>query len=169
MGGIVSAGFGYIEGRQIKKAKDAEAEQLDRAAIARTASGTIQAADQRRIGQTVESNAIAAMAAGGGVVDSDIIANLKSTTDYNVLSELFASKTESDSLRLQARMRKSEGKRAQRNAALGLVTSLAVAGGKLSAKTPTPTPTPTFITSTAQSDIVDFGSGYNMNNLAGMS
>lgn len=130
MGDVVSSGFGYIEGRQIKKAKDAEAEQLDRAAIAREAAGTNQAYEQRKMGERVQSNAIATMAASGGVVDSDIVADLKSTTDYNVLSELFAGKTESASMRLQAKMKKFEGKQAKRMATTKLITSIGVAAGK---------------------------------------
>lgn len=130
MGKVVDAGFGYIEGRQIKKAKDAEAEQLRRAAIAREAQGTTQAYEQRKIGERVQSNAIAAMAASGGVVDSEIVADIKSTTDYNVLSELFASKTEAQSLKTQAAMSKFEGKQAKRLGTAKLVTSLAVEAGK---------------------------------------
>jgi len=161
MGDVVSAGFGYIEGRQIKKAKDAEAEQMRRAAIAREATGTVQAGDQRKIGEVVQSNAIAAMAAGGGVVDSDIVADLKSTTDYNVLSELFASKTESASMNLQAKMTEFEGRQAKRMATAKLVTAIAVEAGKAEAGA---AGAPTPITSTAQSSIVSSGSGYNMNN-----
>jgi len=163
MGDVVSAGFGYIEGRQIKKAKDAEAEQMRRAAIAREATGTVQAGDQRKIGEVVQSNAIAAMAAGGGVVDSDIVADLKSTTDYNVLSELFASKTESASMNLQAKMTEFEGRQAKRMATAKLVTAIAVEAGKAAAGAGA-AGAPTPITSTAQSSIVSSGSGYNMNN-----
>lgn len=133
MGDVVNAGFGYIEGRQIKKAKDAEAEQIRRAAIAREATGTVQAGDQRKIGAMVESNAIAAMAAGGGVVDSEIVADLKSTTDYNVLSELFASKTESASMNLQAKMAEFEGRQAKRMATAKLITTIAIEAGKAAA------------------------------------
>ena len=161
MGEVVSAGFGYIEGRQIKKAKDAEAEQLRRAAIAREATGTVQAGDQRQVGNMVESNAIAAMAAGGGVVDSDIIADLKSTTDYNVLSELFASKTESASMNLQAKMTEFEGKQAKRMATAKLITSLAVAAGSAYAGAKK-APAKKNITSTSQSEIVDSGAGVDM-------
>ncbi len=130
MGELVSSGFGYIEGRQIKKAKNAEAEQLERAAKAREAAGTNQAYDQRKLGERVQSDAIAAMAASGGVVDSDVVADLKSTTDYNVLSELFAGKTESASMKLQAKMKQFEGKQAKRMATAKLVTSIGVAAGK---------------------------------------
>ena len=130
MGDVVSSGFGYIESVQVKKAKNAEAEQLERAAIAREAAGTNAAYDQRKVGERVQSDAIAAMAASGGVVDSDIVADLKSTTDYNVLSELFAGKTESASMALQAKMKKFEGKQAKRMATTKLLTSITVAAGK---------------------------------------
>ena len=65
MAKVVEAGFGYIEGRQIKNAKDFEADQLKRAAISREAAGTNQAYDQRKIGERVQSDAIAIMAASG--------------------------------------------------------------------------------------------------------
>lgn len=133
MGSLVNAGFGYIESRQIKKAKDAEAEQLRRAAIAREAQGTNQAYEQRKLGERVQSNAIAAMAASGGVVDSEIIADLKSTTDYNVLSELFASKTESQSIKTQAALKEFEGRQAKRMGTAKLFTTLAVEGVKAAA------------------------------------
>jgi len=137
MGDVVQAGAGYIESRQVKKAKAAEAEQLERAAIAREAAGTNQAYEQRKVGERVESNAIAVMAASGGVVDTDIVADLKSTTDYNVLSELFAGKTESASMNLQAKMKKFEGKQAQRMGGAKLITSIGVAAGKAFTGAPT--------------------------------
>lgn len=163
MAGVVDAGFGYIEGRQIKKAKKSEAEQLERAAISREASGTTQAYDQRKFGERVESDAIAAMAAGGGVVDSDIVADIKSTTDYNVLSELFASKTESASTRLQAKMKRFEGDQAKKMATVKLVTAVGVAAGKSIAGMPSAGgKSPTRITSTFDSKIVDGGAGSNV-------
>jgi hypothetical protein len=163
MAGLASSGFGYIESRQVKDAKDNEAAQLERAAISRKAVGTTMAMDQRQIGERVESDAIAAMAAGGGVVDSDIVADIKSTTDYNVLSELFASKTESASMRYQAKMSKYEGKLAKRMGTAKLITSIAIEGGKAAAGAGAGLP-PTPIKSTSQSSIVRPGSGYNINN-----
>lgn len=123
MGKMVESGFGYIEGRQIKKAKNLEAEQLERASIARTAAGTRDAYEQRKLGEKVASDAVAAMAAGGGVVDSDIVANINATTDYNVLSTLFAAKEESKQLDLTSRLRRHEGKTAQRMAGAKFLTT----------------------------------------------
>ncbi|MDC0600112.1 hypothetical protein OAO65_02260 [Flavobacteriales bacterium] len=143
MAEVAKAGFGYIEGRQIKKAKDFEAEQLERAAIEREAKGTTQAYEQRKAGERAESAAIATMAASGGVVDSDIVAKLKSTTDYNVLSELFASKTESASMRLQAKTKRVEGKQAKRMAKASLITSIAIKGAEAAAGVAGPADLPT--------------------------
>jgi hypothetical protein len=167
MADVVSKGFGYVEGRQIKKAKDVEAQQLRRAAIAREAAGTNQAYEQRKQGEKVQSNAIAVMAASGGVVDSDIVADLKSTTDYNVLSELFAGKTESSSLKLQAKMKEFEGKQAKRLGTAKLITSLVVEGGKaMAGGAGTPTPAEGVgggaVTNTS-------GSNLNFNRFAGVS
>lgn len=130
MAQVVSAGLGYVESRQVKRAKEAEAEQLEKAADARRAAGTQDAYEQRQLGKKVESDAIAAMAAGGGVVDSDVVADIKSTADYNVMSALFASREEAKQTDLTARYRKFEGKMAKRFGSAKLTLSTAAAAGE---------------------------------------
>lgn len=158
MGSVIQAGFGYIESRQVKQAKDFEAMQLQRAAIARKAAGTQDAYEQRKIGEKIESNAIAAMAASGGVVESDIVADLKATTDYNVLSTLFASKEESNQLTLQARLKSYEGKQAKRMGTAKLATAL-ISEGVQAGMSAASSPSTSTVTSTTQSGIVSPGAG----------
>lgn len=118
MGKIAEAGFGYFEGRQAKKAAEAEAKQIELAAMARRAAGTQDAYDQKQIGEQVMSDAIAAMAAGGGGVSDNILAKIKTTTDYNVLSALFAGEQEAKGMDYAARIKKFEGKQAKRMATM---------------------------------------------------
>ena len=120
---MVNAGFDALQGAQTKKAKDAEAKQLRLAGDARKAAGTHEAYNQRKIGERVASDAVAAMAAGGGMVESDILADIKTTTDYNVLSALFASKEEAKGFEIAARFKAHEGKMAKRFATVKLVTA----------------------------------------------
>ena len=159
MAGLVDAGFGYIEGRQIKRAKNLEAQQLDMAAIAREAAGTKEAYDRRKEGERVESNAIAAMAASGGVVEPDIVADIKATTDYNVLSELFAAGEEAKQMNLTARLRRHEGKQAKRLGTAKLVTAIGVEAGKAFMSGGGPTS----IKSATESKIVSPTTGVNLN------
>lgn len=116
MGKLAEAGFGYFEGRQAKKAAEAEAKQIELAATARRAAGTQDAYDQKRIGEQVMSDAVAAMAAGGGGVSDNIMAKIKTTTDYNVLSALFAGEQEAKGMDYAAKVKKFEGKMAKRMA-----------------------------------------------------
>ena len=130
VGKAVEAGFGIFEGRAIKKSKDAEADQLRRAATLRQAAGTQDAYEQRKIGERVESDAIAAMAAGGGMTDIEQLADIRSTTDYNVLSTLFASKNEAQQQRYAARIRNHEGRMAKRLSMVKGITTIISEAGK---------------------------------------
>lgn len=116
MGKLAEAGFGYFEGRQAKKAAEAEAKQIELAAMARRAAGTQDAYDQKQIGEQVMSDAVAAMAAGGGGVSDNVLAKIKTTTDYNVLSALFAGEQEAKGMDYAAKIKKFEGKMAKRMA-----------------------------------------------------
>lgn len=138
MAKLAEAGFGYFEGRQAKQAADAEAKQMRLAATARRAAGTQDAYEQKKIGEQVTSDAIAAMAAGGGGMVDNILADIKTTTDYNVLSALFAGEQEAKGLDYAARLKQYEGKMAKRMATMRTIvnvgeevgTALAGGGGK---------------------------------------
>lgn len=144
MGKLTEAGFGYFEGRQAKKAAEAEAKQIELAAMARRAAGTQDAYDQKKIGEQVMSDAVAAMAAGGGGVSDNILAKIKTTTDYNVLSALFAGEQEAKGMDYAAKIKKFEGKMAKRIATAKTVISVgevvveALMGGIGGGATPPP-------------------------------
>lgn len=136
MAGLEEAGFGYIESRAIKKSKDAEAAQIRKAAIARKAAGAEDAYLQRKLGDRVASDALAAMAAGGGQVEAPVLADIKSITDYNVLASMFAAEAETREMDYAARTIKFEGKQQKRLAteklareAIKTVVSMGTGGG----------------------------------------
>lgn len=130
MGKLAEAGFGYFEGRQAKKAAEAEAKQIELAAMARRAAGTQDAYDQKQIGEQVMSDAIAAMAAGGGTVSDNVLAKIKTTTDYNVLSALFAGEQEAKGMDYAAKIKKFEGKQAKRMATMRSIINAGEAGAQ---------------------------------------
>ena len=130
MGKLVEAGFGYFEGRQAKQAADAEAKQLRIAATARRAAGTQDAYEQGKIGERVASDAVAAMAAGGGGVSDNILADIKTTTDYNVLSSLFAGEQEAKGMNYAAKIKNFEGKMAKRMATMKTIINVGEAAGE---------------------------------------
>lgn len=130
MGKLAEAGFGYFEGRQAKKAAEAEAKQIELAAMARRAAGTQDAYDQKQIGEQVMSDAVAAMAAGGGTVSDNILAKIKTTTDYNVLSALFAGEQEAKGMDYAAKVKKFEGKMAKRMATARSIINAGEAGAQ---------------------------------------
>ena len=160
MGSVISSGFGYIESRQVKKAKEADAEQLRNAGIARYAAGTQDAYDQRKRGEKVASDAIATMAASGGAVESDVVARVKSTTDYNVLSALHAAKEERKQLNLAARYKEYEGKMAKRHATARFLTTVISEGAKMFAMGGAPTSTTSGGTSVGMTGGASYGSDY---------
>lgn len=119
----IESAFGYFEGRAIKSSKDAEAEQIERAAAARRAAGTQDAYLQKKMGEKVASDAVAQMAASGGMVEAPILADIHSVKDYNVLSTLFASKDEAQALDYAAKLKHREGRQAKSIATMKTVAS----------------------------------------------
>jgi hypothetical protein len=95
------------------KAARFEARQYRQRAKAVKAKGTREAQEELRKGRILASNVRATQAGAGGVTtDAGAIEQLgkvKQVTDYNVLQAIFESETASDSLKLKARVRKSEG------------------------------------------------------------
>jgi len=116
---------GYLEGRAIKSSKGAEAAQMRRAATAKKAEGSRQAYDMREAGERVMSDARAAMAAGGGTTDIKQLADIKETTDYNVLSTIFAAEEEASQLEYGATVKEHEGKMAKRMGTFKALTGIA--------------------------------------------
>lgn len=87
-------------------AKKFEARQINRNANAIATKGTRDAAEVRRQGKIIASNARAAMGASGGVASDaggiEDLAEIKKVTDYNALATLFESETKAGGLRTQA-------------------------------------------------------------------
>lgn len=81
-----------------------EARQMDRAATGIENQGVRAAMIEQYKTRVVTSDAIAAMAAGGGGVDPLMLAKIKQRGDYNSMSAIFDARTEAIDLRYQADM-----------------------------------------------------------------
>ena len=94
-----------------------QAKQLERNARALEAKGTRDAAEIRRQGKVLSSNARAAMAgAGGSASDAGAVeglAKLKGATDYNALAALFESETKADEMTAKARAKTFQARQAE--------------------------------------------------------
>jgi hypothetical protein len=81
-----------------------EARQMERQATGIEAQGTRAAMIEQHKTRMVTSDAIAAMAAGGGGIDPLMLAKIKQRGDYNSMSAIFDARTEAIDLRYQADM-----------------------------------------------------------------
>lgn len=100
--------------------------QLKRNAAAIEAQGQRAASSERTKGSLVKSTATAQMAAGGGGVDTAMLADIQDRADYNALAAIFESETKGSALRDEAKLRLEEGRQAKREtrmAAAGTVIS----------------------------------------------
>jgi hypothetical protein len=111
-GNILEGAVAYHEG-QITGA------QLDREAVTSRAMGSRYAAEERRKGDVMLSNTVAAMASGGGGVSPTVLGDIKDRADYESLAKLFEGETEARSLESQADVARATGEWQQR---LGFVT-----------------------------------------------
>lgn len=114
----------WEKGQGQKDAKDLESRLLLSNARARLSQGVQQAQEHRRVGEKTSSDAIAAMAAGGGVVDEKILAKIKAKADYNAMASMYNARVESAGLESEARLRNMEGRRARRSEMFGAVSNL---------------------------------------------
>ena len=93
-----------------------------RRAKAATATGQRKATEIRRQGRVIQSDARAAMAAGGGVTDDagaiEQLANIAQVTDYNQLAALYEGDTEAEGLHLENKINKKIGRTKQAATAL---------------------------------------------------
>lgn len=110
------------------EAADAEGKSLrrqyGRAADETVASGQRRAAEIRRQGDVLKSDAIAAMAGGGGVAD-DVgaikrLADIEQVTNYNALSALYGANTEAQQLRYSGEVAKARGTQARKTSYLNM-------------------------------------------------
>lgn len=115
---IFSAGSALAGGSAADKAARFKAKQIERNAIAKRAEGTRQTQEGLRIGRKLQSDAIAAMAAGGGsTTDVGAIeqqAKLKQVTDVNALTALFEAEEQAKGMDLAAKGVRLEGKMAKK-------------------------------------------------------
>lgn len=81
-----------------------EARQMERSAIGIENQGVRAAMVEQHKTRMVTSDAIAAMAAGGGGVDPLMLAKIKQRGDYNSMSAIFDARTKAIDLRYQADM-----------------------------------------------------------------
>lgn len=99
-----------LEMKAIGDEAKARAALNERRAKAATAVGQRKASETRRQGRVIQSDAKAAMAAGGGVTDDagaiEQLANIAQVTDYNQLAALYEGDTEAEGLRLENKFNK---------------------------------------------------------------
>jgi len=114
---LFSSVSSLVGGGAADKAAKFKAQQIERNAKARRASGTRETQEGLRKGRALQSDAIAQMAAGGGAFDAGSIeqlAELKQTTDYNALTALFEAEEQAKGLDLAAKGTRIEGKMAKK-------------------------------------------------------
>ncbi|TFH50198.1 MAG: hypothetical protein E4H01_02815 [Lysobacterales bacterium] len=87
-----------------------EADSLRRKATMTENIGVHQAQVEQYKGRVAHSDATAQMAAGGGVVDPEMLAKIKMRADYNALSAIYDARSTAISMREQAGMRGIEAR-----------------------------------------------------------
>ena len=81
-----------------------EANQLERQAIAAENAGLRAGQVEQYKTRVISSDATAAMAAGGGGIDPEMLAKIKQRGDYNSMSAIFEARTKAIDLRYEASM-----------------------------------------------------------------
>lgn len=117
MGKLVEAAGHVYGGKQIRKAKKAEAKQLKRRAGLTRATAQRLGAEERREARYVMSAARARAAAGGGGVSDptvvNILADIEARGEYNALVRNWEGEEEAIGLESAAKIAKREGKAAE--------------------------------------------------------
>lgn len=110
---MISTGLGFLDSyNQSRAAKTQgevdnvlggiQADQLLRKATLRMNQGVHAADEEKYKGRVAVSDAIAAMAAGGSVVDPVILARLKRRSNYNAMTAIFNARQDAIDLRLKS-------------------------------------------------------------------
>jgi hypothetical protein len=114
---MFSASGQMAEGKSANRSARYEAEQYDNLSQAARAKGSHVAYDDRRQGRVLESDARAAMAAGGGSASDagalELLGKIGAETQYNSLAALFEGETEAQGYKRKADTRRYEGKLAK--------------------------------------------------------
>jgi hypothetical protein len=123
MGTGLSAGGQLAGGIQANRSAKFSAQQAERNALAELAAGVSEATEQRRQGRAVQSDARAAMAAGGGTTTDpgaiETLGKIGQVSEYNALSALFGGQNRAEALRTAARARRAEGRSAMMGGLIG--------------------------------------------------
>lgn len=145
---VFSVGAAIQEGKAAEMAAKYEAKQLDEAAADRIATGTYEAAEEKRIMEKNLSDMQAQMAAGGGTTTSagaiEQQVKVQMIGQSNAVTAMYNRKKEAYDLHRKAQARRWEGKVAKKSAiARGLAGAAGSAGsyfGSSSNTRPTRTP-----------------------------
>lgn len=117
--GAAMTAYGQMEqGAAAESAAKAAAQQGVKNATASEAEGLRRAAEINRQGDLLQSDAVAAMVASGGVSDDvgaiKTLADIEQVSDYNALSALFESRSRADQQRYAAQITREEGHQARK-------------------------------------------------------
>lgn len=119
---VFSVGASIQEGKAAEKAAKFEAKQLEQAAADRIATGTYEAAEEKRIMEKNLSDMQAQMAAGGGTttsagaIEQQVKAEMIGKS--NAVTAMYNRKKEAYDLHRQAQARRWEGKMAKKSAVM---------------------------------------------------
>ena len=130
---VFSVGAAYQEGKAAEMAAKYEAKQLEEAAADRIATGTYEAAEEKRIMEKNLSDMQAQMAAGGGTTTSagsvEQLVKAEMIGKSNAVTAMYNRKKEAYDLHRKAQARRWEGKMAKKAAiARGLAGAAGAAG-----------------------------------------
>lgn len=117
---LFSASGAKKQGKAAQAQAEYDAQQMEQQAQASRAEGTRVAYEDRRQGRIVESNARAAMAAGGGSASDagslEMLGKIGAESQYNSLVSLFKGESQAQDYNRQADTRRYEGALAKKNA-----------------------------------------------------
>lgn len=128
-GSHMQSGAALMHGIGEEKAAKFEAKQMLRNARSIEALGINEAKAERLKGEELASSARARMAAGGGGIDSNLMADITDRADYNALVALHNRYTEADIMQDAAILRRQQGKQQQRETRLGAFGSMVSMAG----------------------------------------
>lgn len=111
---VLEAGSDYYDGVSKRGAGRFEGQQHRSNAKRRRIAGDREAARYRQAGSEATSNAAAAMAAQGAVIDSEMLARIKRDSDIDAISAMFDAKADALTSEYAARSAEMQGNREYR-------------------------------------------------------
>lgn len=129
---VLSVGATISQGREVRKAGKAEAQQLRQQARADIAASQIDAKAERKRAELLASRLVSiAGASGTSSASPDIINQLAEIDErgaYNSLAALYSGKTSARTKNLAARQREKQGKRAEKQSIFKAGSQVLAAG-----------------------------------------